>query len=77
MKLEAQWFVASKLIVKQALPAFAPAWLRLWERTENCCDEISGFTVYPGLLSTALIKSTDRSCNVQCMYIVSIQLNFL
>ena len=36
-------FVASKLILKQALSAFAPAWLRLLERTESCCNEISDF----------------------------------
>ena len=47
MKLGAQRFVAGKLILKQTLPAFASAWLRLWERTESCCDEISGFTVLP------------------------------
>ena len=34
MKLEAQRFVAGKLILMQALPAFASARLRLWERTE-------------------------------------------
>ena len=34
MKLKAQRFVAGKLILKQALPAFAPVWLRLRERTE-------------------------------------------
>ena len=40
MKFEAQRFVADKLILKQALPAFAPDWQRLWERTESCCDEL-------------------------------------
>ena len=34
MKLEAHRFVAGKLILKHTLPAFAPAWLHLWERTE-------------------------------------------
>ena len=34
MKLDVQRFVAGKLILKQALPAFAPSWQRLWERTK-------------------------------------------
>ena len=62
MKLEAQRFEAGKLILKQSLPAFAPAWLRLWERAES---EIRSFRFYPGPLSTALIKSNKRSCNVK------------
>ena len=40
MKLEAQLFVAGKLILKKALPAFVPTRLLLWERTENCYDVI-------------------------------------
>ena len=40
MKLEAQLYVAGKLILKQALPAFAPTRLLLWERTESFYDGI-------------------------------------
>ena len=37
--------------------------------------EISGLPFYSSPLSTVLIKSTDRSCNVKCMCSVRIQLN--
>ena len=91
MKLDAQPFVA-ELILKQSFPAFALSWLRLWERTEllrwnlkfqvfttpGAFFKLGGLVwFYPGPLSTAMIKSTDRSCNVKCMCNVSIQLNIL
>ena len=82
MKLEVHRFVAGELILKQALPDFAPVWPSLWERTDLLrwnlklqvftarvpfsspgASGISG-KVWPRPLPTALIKSTDRSCNV-------------
>ena len=58
MKFEAQWFVAGKLILKQALPAIAPD-CNVFGRELRVAAmnfEISGFTVLPRPLLDGLDK---------------------